>query len=161
VTPPGKLEAYERYLRVPHYFVYSRYTGQLRYFKLLGGLYQEQPLNDENPIAWIADLGIGLGIWEGEFEGIQARWLRWCDRAGNWFLTDTEENAEQTAQEREAKEQAKQQAIQERQAREQIEAQLLEAARNLLATGMTLEQVAQVLNLSESQRQAMQSDCNQ
>ncbi|MBE9099516.1 Uma2 family endonuclease [filamentous cyanobacterium LEGE 07170] len=151
VTPPGKLEAYERYLRVPHYFVYSRYTGQLRYFKLLGGLYQEQPLNDENPIAWIADLGIGLGIWEGEFEGIQARWLRWCDRAGNWFLTDTEENAEQATQERQAKEQVEAQLL-------EVEAQLLEAARNLLATGMTLEQVAQLLNLSESQRQSMQAD---
>lgn len=142
-TPPGKLEAYEQYLRVPHYFVYSRYTGQLRYFKLAGGAYQEQALNDGNPIAWIADLGIGLGIWEGEFEGIQARWLRWCDRTGNWFLTDTE--------------QAEQQAEQERRAREQAEAQLLQAAQNLLATGMAIGQVAQILNLSEEQIRQLQS----
>ncbi|MBE9098761.1 Uma2 family endonuclease [filamentous cyanobacterium LEGE 07170] len=169
--PPGKLEAYEQYLRVPHYFVYSRYTGQLRYFKLAGGSYQEQALNDGNPIAWIADLGLGLGIWEGEFEGIQARWLRWCDRAGNWFLTDTEQAEQQAAQERAeraqveqqvnqerlAREQAEQQAEQERQAREQAEAQLLQAAQNLLATGMTLEQIAQVLNLSEAQIQMLQS----
>jgi len=171
VSPPGKFEVYERYLRVPHYLVYSRYTGQLRYFKLEGGLYEEQPLNADNPIAWIADLGIGLGVWEGAFEGIQAQWLRWCDRTGNWFLTDTEqaeqqaeqERAERTQaeqrvnQERQAREQAEQQAEQERLAREQAEAQLLQAARNLLDTGMAIAQVAQILDLSAAQVQQLQS----
>ena len=124
---PAKLEVYERYLRVPHYLVYSRYTQQLRYFKLDGGQYQEQSLNWENPIAWLADLKIGVGIWDGVFEGVSGYWLRWCDRAGNWLLTDTE----------------------------QAQAQLLQAARNLLETGMDIEQVAQLLNLSEEQIQSL------
>lgn len=47
----------------------------------------------------------------------------------NWFLTDTE----------------------------QAEAQLLQAARNLLATGMEIAQVAEILGLSEAQVQAVQS----
>ncbi|NJL45801.1 MAG: hypothetical protein HC922_08920 [Leptolyngbyaceae cyanobacterium SM2_3_12] len=128
--PPGKLEAYEQYLRVPHYLVYSRYTRRLRYFKLDGGHYQEQALNAENPMAWLADLDIGLGLWQGDFEGIPGYWLRWCDAAGQWFLTDAE--------------QSKQQA-------EQSQAQLLKAARNLLATGMPVEQVAQLLALSGQQ----------
>jgi predicted transposase YdaD len=55
--------------------------------------------------------------------------LRWCDDAGNWFLTDTE----------------------------QAEAQLLQAARNLLATGMEIAQVATILGLSEAQVQALES----
>jgi Uma2 family endonuclease len=141
--PPTKVEVYERYLRIPHYLVYSRYTQRLRYFKLDGGQYQEQSLSLENSIAWLADLEIGLGIWEGSFEDVPGYWLRWCDDAGNWFLTDTE--------------QSEQQAQQERVAREQAEAQLLQAARNLLATGMEIAQVATILGLSEAQVQALES----
>jgi Uma2 family endonuclease len=137
--PPTKLEVYERYLRIPHYLVYSRYTQRLRYFKLDGGQYQEQSLNQENAIAWLADLEVGLGIWEGRFEDVPGYWLRWCDDAGNWFLTDTE---------------------QARVAKEQAEAQLLQAARNLLATGMEIAQVVTILGLSEVQVEALESsDC--
>ena len=134
---PAKLEVYERYLRVPHYLVYSRTTQQLRYFKLDGGQYQERSLNRENPIVWLADLKLGLGIWSGVFEGVSGNWLRWCNRTGNWLLTDTEQSEQQAAQERSAKEQA--------------QAQLLQAARNLLETGMDIEQVAQLLGLSQEQ----------
>lgn len=139
--PPAKLEVYERYLRIPHYLVYSRTTRQLRYFKLDGGQYQEQSLNSENPIAWLADLNVGVGIWEGGFEGVSGYWLRWCDRAGNWLLTDTEQTEQQVTQERSAKEQA--------------QAQLLQAARNLLETGMEIEQVAQLLGLSAEQIESL------
>jgi hypothetical protein len=62
--------------------------------------------------------------------------LRWCDRSGNWFLTDTEQAQLST---------------------EQAQAQLLQAARNLLATGMEITQVAHLLGLSELQLQALQS----
>lgn len=134
--PPGKFEVYETYLRVPHYLVYSRYTQRLRYFKLEGGQYQ-QPLNPENPLIWLADLEIGLGIWQGEFEGVSASWLRWCDRSGNWLLTDTELAQQQL---------------------EQTQTQLLQAAQNLLATGMEMEQVAQILSLSEAQVKVLRLD---
>lgn len=147
--PPGKFEVHERYLRVSHYLVYSRYTGRLRYFKLEGGQYQEQSLNAENPLVWLDELEIGLGVWQGEFEGVTASWLRWCapqsgsvpDRQDNWLLTDTEL--------------AQQQLEQERQAKEQAQTQLLQATRNLLATGMDLAQVAQILNLTEAQVEAL------
>jgi Uma2 family endonuclease len=70
LKPPGKFEVYERYLQVPHYVVYSRYTQRLRYFKLENSVYQEQELNSDPPLIWLADLKIGLGIWNGEFEDI-------------------------------------------------------------------------------------------
>ncbi len=124
-NPPGKFEVYEKYLRVPHYIVYSRYTQQLRYFQLEGKKYREQPLQAENPRIWLTDLEVGLGIWTGEFEGVPSHWLRWCDGQGNCFLTDTE----------------------------QAQAQLRQAARNLMATGMPVSQVAQILGLSEQEVQ--------
>ena len=134
--PPGKLEVYETYLRVPHYIVYSRYTRRLRYFKWTERQYQEQSLRPSNPLIWLDDLGIGLGIWQGKFDEVGGDWLRWCDEDGTWLLTDTEE---------------------ERQAKEQAEAQLLQTARNLLATGMDLAQVIQVMRLSDVQVAALRA----
>ncbi|NES25495.1 MAG: Uma2 family endonuclease [Symploca sp. SIO3E6] len=175
--PPAKLEVYEKYLQVPHYIVYSRYTRKLRYFKLEGGQYQERSINPENPMVWLADLEIGLGIWEGVFEDVPGHWLRWCDSAGNWLLTDTEQERTAKEQERAAKEQeraakeqeraakeqeraAKEQERaakeQERAAKEQAEAKLIQAARNLLETGMEIEKVAQIVGLSEEQLKALQ-----
>lgn len=153
-TTPHKLEVYERYLRVPHYLVYSRYTRQLRYFKLDGARYREQTLNSASPLVWIDDLNVGLGIWEGTFEGISAPWLRWCDRQGNWFLTDTEEAEQQARNEQQARERAEQEM---QRVAEQSQAQLLQVARNLLATGMELEQVAKLMEMTEEQVQGLLS----
>ncbi|NES21030.1 MAG: Uma2 family endonuclease [Symploca sp. SIO3E6] len=147
---PTKLEVYEKYLQVPHYIVYSRYTQKLRYFKWSGGQYQEQSLNLENPMVWLADLEIGLGIWEGVFENVPYYWLRWCDRAGNWRLTDIEQSEQRL-------EPSEQRLEQERAAKEQAEAKLMQAARNLMETGMEIEEVAQILGLSEVQLKALQS----
>jgi Uma2 family endonuclease len=127
--PPGKLEVYENYLKVPHYIVYSRYTRRLRYFQWTDGQYQEQSLQPSNPLIWLEDLGVGLGIWQGKFDEVEGYWLRWCDLVGNWLLTDTE----------------------------LAESQILQAARNLLMTGMALNQVIQVLGLSEAQVAALRS----
>jgi Uma2 family endonuclease len=88
--PPRKWEVYERILRVPYYAVFSRYNDCLRGFKLDGGRYQEQALETDNPQFWIPELNLGLGLWQGEFEGINRRWLRWYDALGNWVPTDAE-----------------------------------------------------------------------
>jgi Uma2 family endonuclease len=171
IRPPQKFELYERQLQVPHYLVYSRYTRQLRYFKLIAGAYQECELKVEPPLIWLEDLEIGLGIWQGEFSGITSDWLRWCDLDGTWLLTDTEqervsrEAAEQQAvterqgreREQQAREREQQAREREQQAREQAEAQLQQAARNLLATGMPPTQVAQILGLSLAQVQDIAS----
>lgn len=68
--PPRKWEVYEQILRVPHYFVDSRYDQQLRYFKLDGAHYVEQQLRSQPPLAWISELKIGIGIWQVFFEGV-------------------------------------------------------------------------------------------
>jgi Uma2 family endonuclease len=91
-TPPKKWDVYERILRVPYYAVFSRYTNRLRGFKLEGGRYQEQTISSENPRFWIPEIELGLGVWQGEFEGIT--------RPGNWVLTDTEQERQLREQER-------------------------------------------------------------
>ncbi len=153
--PPSKLEVYELYLQVPHYLVYDRRTLQLRYFRLIEGQYQEQALHPSSPLIWLDDLQIGLGIWEGIFEGAPGFWLRWCDRQGVWLLTDTE-RAELAAQRAELTAQQEQRVVQqERLAKEQAQTQLIQTARNLLAAGMTMAQVTALMNLSSEQIQQL------
>jgi Uma2 family endonuclease len=74
---------------------------------------------------------LGLILWEGEFEGMQGRWLRWSDEKGDLIPTGEErseqanqraEQANQRAeQEQRRAEQERQRAGQEQQLREQAE----------------------------------------
>ncbi|MBC7823534.1 MAG: Uma2 family endonuclease [Candidatus Parcubacteria bacterium] len=123
-TPPRKWDVYEKILRVPYYVVFSRYTNQMRVFQLVGSDYQEQPIDPDRPRFWFNGLKLGLGLWHGEFDGITRSWLRWYDAQDNWLLTDAERV-------------------------EQAEAQLRQTALNLLQSGMSIEQVAQLTGFSE------------
>ncbi len=42
-------------------------------------------------VVWLAEVGLGLTLWEGCFEeDISRLWLRWCDLEGNVLLTGAE-----------------------------------------------------------------------
>ncbi len=105
--PPRKWDVYEQVLRIPYYVVFSRYSNRLRVFELEGGHYLELELSDSR--VWMSDLNLGLGLWQGEFLGIDRLWLRWYDIEGNWILTPEEQErlraevAESRAEEAEAK----------------------------------------------------------
>lgn len=96
--PPKKWDVYERILRVPYYVVFSRYNDRLRAFKLNGGRYREQTIDMEKPQFWIPELKLGLGIWQGEFDGINRSWLRWYDGEGNWLQTEAERERQKRMQ---------------------------------------------------------------
>ena len=81
----------------------------------------------ETPETWLEQVGLGLTLWEGEFEGRQDVWLRWCDEAGNVLPTGDEraEQSEQLAeQERLEKEQQQHRAEQAEQRAELLAEQL-------------------------------------
>jgi Uma2 family endonuclease len=105
-APPRKWTVYEQILRIPYYFVFNRRTDRLRAFKLVGGHYQEQELHPTQPRLWIAELDLGIGLWQGVFEGIERQWMRWYDDLGNWVPTDTELEQQRAEQERQRAEQA-------------------------------------------------------
>lgn len=119
--PPCKWQVYEQILRIPYYVVFSRYTNQLRVFKLDGAHYQE--LLDESRV-WMPELNLGLGLWQGDYQGIERLWLRWYDDQGSWILTEAE-------QERTEKSQALQEAEQERLRAQQAESRANEAEARL------------------------------
>ena len=43
-----------------------------------------------HPLPTFGDIGLGLMLWEGEFEGVTCTWLRWCDRDGTLLMTGQE-----------------------------------------------------------------------
>jgi Uma2 family endonuclease len=124
--PPLKWEVYERILRVPYYVVFDRYDQQFRVFTLQGGHYQELALPESR--YWFDDLGIGLAVWEGAYEGIAGKWLRWYDR-DQWIPTNAE-----------ARQVAEQQAQAEASARQA-------AIPRLVQMGLTAAQIAAALDL--------------
>ncbi|MEG4589472.1 Uma2 family endonuclease [Microcoleus sp. MOSTC5] len=123
--PPTKWQVYEQILRVPYYIVFDGATNNLRAFVLAGDRYQELILTQ--PRVWMPEIELGLGIWQGAFEGLERSWLRWYDASGCWIPTTAElaqqqaELAQQQAeQQRQQKEIAQQQAEQQRQRAERL-----------------------------------------
>lgn len=86
---PTKWEVYEDILQIPYYVIYDRYGNQLRGFVLRSGKYEELAL--ETGRLWLEELGLGLGLWQGQYEGVEGLWLRFYDRAGEWIPTPDEQ----------------------------------------------------------------------
>lgn len=94
--PPTKWQVYEQILRIPYYIVFNRYTDELQIFGLVTNRYQPLTLNQGR--LWIEEIQLGIGLWRGNYQGIERNWLRWYDSQGNWILTP-EEKEHQRAEE--------------------------------------------------------------
>ena len=62
----------------------------LRAFALERGKYE--PIEPR----WFPEVGLGLILWEGSFEGQHYTWLRWCDREGRIIPTGAERADEES-----------------------------------------------------------------
>ncbi|WP_427161336.1 Uma2 family endonuclease [Aliinostoc sp. HNIBRCY26] len=129
-----KLRIYEQ-MRVIYYIVYdpSQQLGEeiIRVYRLHGRYYVEtQELSLEQ-------VGLGVTLWTGEFEGRQDTWLRWCDQEGNILLTGDE----RAQQERLKKEEAQQLLDEERLAKEQAQRRVQLLAERLLSLGINPEEI--------------------
>jgi hypothetical protein len=124
-------EVYEQILRVPYYFLFDRYENRFRGFGLNHSRYQ--PLDIEQQKIWLPELELGLGAWQGTYQGVTRPWLRWYDVEGQWIPTPAELNQ------------------QERQRAEQAEQQVYQIARNLAQTGMAIADIATITGLSAEQ----------
>jgi Uma2 family endonuclease len=82
-----KLKTYE-HMRASYYVVYDP-TQQLseqalRTYEIRGRRYFE------TTETWLEQVGLGLTLWQGEFEGRQDVWLRWCYQDGTLLATGDE-----------------------------------------------------------------------
>ncbi|MHC5597858.1 MAG: Uma2 family endonuclease [Nostoc sp.] len=89
-----KLKIYEQ-MRASYYIIYdpNQQLGEkvLRIYELRGTRYFETSENS------LEQVGLGVTLWEGEFEGRQDHWLRWCYQDGN-ILSTGDERASQAEQ---------------------------------------------------------------
>lgn len=73
---------------IPYYVVYDPdrcLPGDvLEIYELLAGVYVRRP------DTWLPNVGLGVTLWEGTFEGLYGTWLRWCDHAGVVIPTGAE-----------------------------------------------------------------------
>lgn len=83
-----KLERYSR-IRVPYYVIYDPEqhlsSRPLRIFQLTGLRYVEKVDR------LFPEIGLGLTVWQGNFDGLHEHWLRWVDSDGNLLATGEEE----------------------------------------------------------------------
>jgi Uma2 family endonuclease len=114
--PPTKWDVYEQILKVPYYIVFDRYTDELRGFHLINGQYQPVDLGSDRRI-WMPEVGLGLGLWQGSYFGLERLWLRWYDAQRQWVSTESE-------QERHRAEQAEQRATEQQQRADRLAEQL-------------------------------------
>jgi hypothetical protein len=42
------------------------------------------------PDAWFPNIGLGVTLWQGAFEGLHGTWLRWYDQGGEVIPTGAE-----------------------------------------------------------------------
>jgi Uma2 family endonuclease len=136
--PPTKWEVYERILRVPYYFVFNRYTDEFQAFGLMTNSYET--LNTTGQGVWLQEAQLGLGLWQGNYQGINRLWLRWYDREQNWILTPAEQEAQRAEQETQRAEQETQRANQERQRADLAELELAKLRELLLSRGIDLSE---------------------
>jgi len=91
----SKLIDYAR-MRIPYYVVYDPLRelrgSTLRVFELQNQSYV--PKTD----AWFPEVGLGLTLWQGEFENVAGTWLRWCYPSGEPIPTGDELARQKDAQ---------------------------------------------------------------
>jgi Uma2 family endonuclease len=142
--PPTKWEVYERILRVPYYVVFDRDVNQLRLFKLSGITYEEIAIQQAR--FWLPEIELGLGVWDGVYQGTRGRWLRWYTAEQSWVPTpreQAEQEAQRAEQEAQRAEQEAQRAEQEAQRAEQEAQRAEQEAQRAEQEAQRAEQEAQ------------------
>ena len=84
-----KKDLYEGTFRTPDYFCYDRETNSLLGWTIEHSRYQSLTPNDAGRL-WSTQLGLWLGPWQGEFQGLDRLWLRFFHEDGTVVLTAEE-----------------------------------------------------------------------
>lgn len=158
----GKKQIYQDQMRVPEYFWYDPLNIEdWKGFRLQSGHYVEIHRDSQDQM-WSEVLGLMLVRWHGTFYGVEATWLRWATPDGV-LLPRYDELERQRADEKQRRADEAQQRADEEQrradeaqqqteeVRQQAESQIQRIVQNLLNTGLSLEQIAQITGLSLEQ----------
>jgi hypothetical protein len=124
----------------------------LQVFQLQGRFYSQQE------VTWLEQVGLGLTLWSGVYEGKQEEWLRWCDRDGQVIPSGAEKAAlaqQQAEQAQQQAEQAQQQAEQAQQQAEQAQQQAEQAQQQAEQAQQQAEQLSTELDAERERSQRL------
>jgi len=80
---------YQNQLRIPEYFWYDPFApDDWQGFQLVGGFYQALNLINDHYVS--EKLNLALVRWSGDYEGVEAVWLRWVTLDGKLLPTKSE-----------------------------------------------------------------------
>lgn len=86
----GKFWVYEQAIRVPFYGIYEVKKASVEVYRLVDGRYELMKTNERDRYP-ISAMGVELGIWQGQYQNMEAPWLRWWDAQGNLLLSSDEQ----------------------------------------------------------------------
>ncbi len=89
-----KKALYEQTFRTPEYFWYDPATQELAGWRLGSGKAYEAIVPNERGWLWSGQLGLWLGLWQGEYLGIKGTWPRFFDAQGQLVLVKSEREAQ-------------------------------------------------------------------
>jgi Uma2 family endonuclease len=114
-----KKDVYQNRLRVPEYFWFDPFSGEWAGFALREGVYA--PLTEDAQERLISrQLNLALVRWEGVYQDVPARWLRWATLEGTLLSTPQEEAERSQRQAIEAQHQATEAQRQATEAQRQV-----------------------------------------
>lgn len=144
---------YQDRLRTPEYYWYHPFTSEFAGWLLQDGVYV--PIAPDDAGRFISPrLGLALRIWEGEYAGITAPWLRWATLEDE-LLPTGEEHAEQ---ERMRAEQERVRAEQERMRAEQERQRAVQMERRLAEQGTLLDEALRRVTELEARLRALEGN---
>ena len=85
----GKFWVYEQAIRVPYYRIYEVKKAAVEIYHLEDTRYRLMSANERGRYP-IPQLGVKLGIWQGEYDEMNLHWLRWWDSEGDVLLIGEE-----------------------------------------------------------------------
>ncbi|NER04708.1 MAG: Uma2 family endonuclease [Okeania sp. SIO3C4] len=140
---PGKFWVYEQIIEITYYGIYEITSGNLEVYHLENGSYRRMSANERGHYP-IEELGVELGLWEGNYDNQFMLWLRWWDAEGNLLLIGNERaEIEKARAERAESELEKALLVQKN------------AISRLLAIGLSMEEVSETLSLSVEEVQKL------
>ena len=89
----GKFWIYERAIGAKYYAIFEIESGVIELYRLENDRYIEVAPNEAGRMP-IPPLGVELGVWEGEYRGIETPWLRVWDAATGKMMPHEEEQTE-------------------------------------------------------------------
>ena len=64
-----------------------------------------QALFFQEDLVWLPEIQLGIGLWLGNYQGLERQWLRWYDGQLQWLPTPVEREQQRTQQEHQRAEQ--------------------------------------------------------